>query len=63
VTNPKDIQRQMLDEGFWNRLILYLKQAIKLDFDWSDEPDEIEIYGRARRINFPIMRPMNMANP
>lgn len=37
----------MLDEGFRNRLILYLEQAIKLDFDWSDEPDEIEIYGRA----------------
>jgi hypothetical protein len=36
----------MLDEGFRNRLIVYLESVIKLDFNWSDEPDEIEIYGR-----------------
>ena len=46
--NPSDLQRRMLDEGFCERLIVYLEKVIKLDFDWTDEPDEIEIHGKAQ---------------
>jgi hypothetical protein len=38
----------MSDEGFRDRLIVYLENVIKLDFNWVDEPDEIEIHGRAQ---------------
>jgi hypothetical protein len=47
VMNPKDLQRKLSDEGFRTRLILYLEKIVKLDFDWADEPDEIEIHGKA----------------
>lgn len=46
--NPMDLQRPMLNEGFRDRLIVYLENIIKLDFDWNDEPDEIEIHGKAQ---------------
>jgi hypothetical protein len=37
----------MSEEGFRDRLISYLEKVIKLDFGWTDEPDEIEIHGKA----------------
>lgn len=46
--NPKDLQRRLLDEGFRDRLIQYIEKAIKLDFDWNEEPDEIEIYSKEK---------------
>ena len=47
VMNPADLQRKLSDEGFRTRLILYLEKIVKLDFDWADELDEIEIHGKA----------------
>ena len=38
----------MSDKGFRDCLIAYLEKVIKLDFDWMDEPDEIEIHGKAQ---------------
>src|SRR5579859_3187700 len=48
VMNPRDLQHQMSDQGFHERLIVYLEKVIKLDFGWTDEPDEIEIHGKAQ---------------
>jgi hypothetical protein len=48
VINPKDLQRRLSDDGFKDRLVIYIERLIKLDFDWHDEPDEIEIHGRAK---------------
>ena len=48
VMNPKDLQQRLSDEGFKDRLIVYIEKLIKLDFDWHDEPDEIEIHGRGK---------------
>jgi hypothetical protein len=48
VINPKDLQRRLSDDGFKDRLIEYIERLIKLDFDWHDEPDEIEIHGHGK---------------
>lgn len=37
----------MSDEGFRQRLTVYLEKTIKLDFDCTDKPDEIEIHSKA----------------
>lgn len=48
MINPKGLQRELLDEGSRDHLIVYLEKVIKLDFDWNDEPDEIEVHGKAQ---------------
>jgi hypothetical protein len=34
------------DQDFQQRLIVYLEQLIKLDYDWAAEPDEVDVYGQ-----------------
>ena len=44
--NPKEIHALLQDNQFRTKLIGYLESIVKLDFDWTDEPDEATIYGR-----------------
>jgi hypothetical protein len=39
------------DEGFRKRLVDYLEQVIKLDYDWTRFPDETDVLGQHKSEN------------
>ena len=46
--NPKELQGLLQDEAFRARLTTYLESIVKMDFEWSKEPDESTVYGQGK---------------
>ena len=42
-TTPAQLREKLKDTEFKNRLIAYLEKIVKLDFNWTDHPDDDEI--------------------